>query len=285
MIMSRLVPRILAVAGLSLGLGSPLLAQAVVRNHLYDKFQLSAGVAAVRFTTTIRFDTELSDGTEIEVEKDLGVDRTVGKPRFGARWNISRRHGLEFSYQLARRSSERELTKEIEYQGEVYDAGLLVRTKFDSDISTLAWRWAFHASDNSQIGTALGVGAILFRTGLDGYLSANDQQAEISAKRDITAPVGDLGVFGRWRLHPKWYLEADVRGLYIPVGRIELFVIDVGTSVRWFPLEWVGIEGGFGVNSVGLDVNQDPNATYAGGFSGKIRYRLAHPRLGVVLSF
>ena len=218
-----------------MALAGPLAGQAAVPNHLNDKFQVSAALTALRFTTVIRVDTDQGAGTEIDAESDLGVSRTVPEPRFGVRWGISRRHSLEIDYQFARRNGDREITREIEFEGETYTTGLQVRTTFDSDLASLVWRWALHASDKSRIGATLGLGTILFRTSLDGYASVNDQQAAVSAERNLTAPVGGVGVFGRWHLSPQWYLEADARGIYIPIDRFEAFVADLGAAVRWFP--------------------------------------------------
>jgi hypothetical protein len=283
---SRGLVQLLAPLALAVVLAHPIGAQAAPeRNHLYDKFQLTGGFAFVRFNTTIRVDTPDGPGTEIDVEDDLNADRTVPDPRFGLRWQISRKHSLEFGYLFARRTGERTLQRDIEYQGETYDAGLLVKTKFDSDLASLTWRWAFHASDKSQIGATLGLGAILFRTGLDGYLSVNDQTAEVSASRDLTAPVGSLGAFGHWKLSPKWYLEADARGIYIPVDRFEAIVGDLGVAARWFPMTWGGLELGLASNWVRVDINRDPEAVLTGSFEGKIRYAITNIRTGVVIAF
>ena len=280
---SRLLSVWLGVLGLSLVLALPAGAQ--TRNHLHDKFQVFGSLSAVSFTTTIRVDSEDGEGTEVDVEDDLGASNTVAQPRLGLRWNISRRNSLEFGYLFARRDGERTLEREIEYQGEIYDAGLLVKSQFDSDLATLNWRYSFHSSDKSRIGATLGLGAILFRTGLDGFLSVDDQTAEVSTSRDLTAPVGGIGAFGHWQLSPKWYLEVDLRGIYVPIDRFEAKVADLTSVVRWFPTTHLGIEGGLGFNAVSVDINEDPEAIVTGDFSGKITYRLIHPRIGLIWAF
>jgi hypothetical protein len=198
---------------------------------------------------------------------------------------MSRKHSLEFGYLFARRGGERSISRDLEYQGETYTAGLLVKSKFDSDLATLTWRWAFHSSDQSKIGATLGLGGILFRTGLDGYLSVDDQTAEVSAAKDLTAPVGGIGAFGQWRLGEQWYLEADLRGIYVPISRFEAFVIDMSSVIRWFPWSRLGFDLGLGFNHVRVDVNQDPEAVLTEDFSGQIKYRLTHPKFGVVFTF
>lgn len=283
MMMSRLMASVLALAAGLLSWPSILAGQSGSRNHLHDKFQGSAALSFVRFTTSIRVDTEGGSGSDLDVEDDLGAPSTVVEPRLGLRWNMSRRHSLEFGYQFARRGGERTVTEEFEYQGETYEAGLTIRSKFNSDLASLTWRWAFHSSDKSRIGATLGVGALLFKTGIDGYASVNDQTAEVSAARNLTAPVAGLGAFGQWRLGEAWYLELDLRALYIPVARFEVLVGDINSGLRWWPSTWAGFELGLGVNSVKVDVNEDPEAVLSG--AAQIKYRLAHPRLAFLIAF
>jgi len=286
------LPRSLCSSGAALGLlflvrsGAPLAAQAPTRNHLNDKFQLSGALSWVKFTTSIRVDGEEGEGTEVDVEDDLGASSGTLEPRLGLRWTMSTRHSLEFGYQFARRGGERTISKSFDYEGEHYDAGLFVKTKFNSDLATLTWRWAFHSSDKSRIGGTLGLGALLFQTGLDGYVSVNNQTSPtVSAARDLTAPVGAIGAFGQWRLSDAWYLELDARALYVPIDRYEAFVGDFNSAIRWWPASWAGFELGLGLNAVRIDINKDPEKILTGDFSGKIKYRLAQPRLAFLVAF
>ena len=282
-LLASVAPLVLVLAPMST---TTLAAQTAVRNHLDDKFQFSGALSRVKFTTAIRVDSDEGEGTEVDVEDELGAASTVSEPRLGFRWGISQRHSLEFAYQFARRGAERQITKSFEYQGETYDAGLFVKTKFNSDLASLTWRWAFHASDKSRIGATLGLGVILFRTALDGYATLNDQTTPtVSTTRDLNAPFASIGAFGRWRLAEAWYLELDARGLYVPVDRFEAIIGDFNSAVRWWPASWAGVELGVGWNSVQIDINKDPEAILTGDFSGKIKYRLALPRLAFLVAF
>lgn len=286
MTMPRLLASVVASAfGLLLSSTASVVAQTGARNHLNDKFQVSGALSFVRFTTAIRVDTEEGPGTDLDVEEDLGAPSTVPEPRLGLRWGISRRHSLEFVYQFARRGGEREASRSFEYQGEIYDAGLLLKTKFNSDLASLTWRWAFHASEKSRIGATLGLGALFFETGIDAFARVNDQTAEVSATRNLTAPVAAIGAFGQWRLGDAWYLELDARGLYIPISRFEAIIGDINAGIRWWPTTWAGFELGLGFNSIRLDINEDPEAILTGDFAGRIKYRLAHPRFAVLVAF
>jgi hypothetical protein len=277
--------QVLLASCLAVAFGMPLHAQAVLPNHLHDRFQLSGSLNWVNFTTTIRVDSEDGPGTEIDLEDKLGASDNVIEPRLALRWNLSRRHSLELGYLFARRSGERSIEESFEYEGETFDAGLLVRTKFDSDLTTLTWRWALHSSEESRIGATLAVGALFFDMGLDGYLSVNDETASVSVGSELTAPLGAIGAFGHWRLGAAWYLEADLRAIYVPIDRYEAVVLDATAMARWFPIPRLGVEGGLGWDAVRVEINRDPGSGLGEDFAGRIRYRILQPRLGVVFSF
>ena len=97
--------------------------------------------------------------------------------------------------------------------------------------------------------------------------------------------MGALGGFGQWRLAEAWYLELDVRGLYVPIDRYDAFVGDFNSALRWWPSSWAGFELGFGWNSVRIDISKDPEAILTGDFSGQIKYRMAQPRLAFLVAF
>lgn len=271
--------------GLLAALALPLVAQAPLANHLHDRFQLSGTLNWVNFTTTIRVDSEDGEGTDIDLEDRLGASDNVIEPRLALRWNLSRRHSLELGYLFARRSSERSIEESFEYEGETFDAGLLVRTRFDSDLSTLTWRWALHSSEEARIGATLAVGAIFFDMGLDGYLSVDDETASVSVANELTAPLGAIGAFGHWRLGAEWYLEADLRAIYVPIDRYEAFVVDATAMARWFPIPRFGVEGGLGWDAVRVQINRDPGSGVGEDFAGRIRYRILQPRIGIVYGF
>ena len=131
----------------------------------------------------------------------------------------------------------------------------------------------------------MALGAIFFRTGLDEYLSVDDATATVSAARDLTAPIGAIGAFGQWRLGEAWYLEADLRAIYLSVGRYEAAVLDAMAMARWFPLPRLGVEGGFAHDGVRVEMDQDPGSGPGQEFAGRIRYQLLQPRIGVVYAF
>jgi hypothetical protein len=81
-------------------------------SRLYDKWQVDLSGAVVIMGGTIRVDGSNGEGTDVGTE-DLGLSKEKFQPRLSARWRPGHRHELELGYQLARRSAEKTLAKDI----------------------------------------------------------------------------------------------------------------------------------------------------------------------------
>jgi hypothetical protein len=274
----------LAGALLATAAAGALQAQTPRPNHLYSRFQLSAAFTRVELGSTIRVDpSDGSEGTEFD-GGDVGRGKGAWEPRFALRWQPGRRHELEVGYLFARTSGERVLVDTIAYGDTSFAAGLRVNSALQSDNASLGYRFAIHASEHSRIGLGISIGALLFKSSIDAVAGATAGGAdtaivEYGVSKSVTAPLATLGAFGQWRVGDAWYLEADARALYVPVDRITAKVAELGAAVRYFPHPSIGLELGYGLSAVRVDL--DPRAD-GGGLAGMIRYTLQNFRLSVI---
>ena len=156
--------------------------------------------------------------------------------------------------------------------------GMEVHSALKSDQTFLTYRHAFHAADRSQIGLAVGLGALLFDVGLR---NADTALVPISASSELIAPTGSLGLFGRWQVGDRWYIESDARALHGQIDRITATVYEAGAAARYFVSRHAGFELGYGLTWIKVDVDHRPNAR---GFSGLLQYSLQNLRLAAVLT-
>jgi hypothetical protein len=278
-----------ALLVLVLGVVTASVAPAQDVNHLYDRFQVSVTGAGVLLGTNLRVDTDGGDGTDIDTEDDLGLDRAGLRPRVGFRWMPGRRHQIEASYLFINRSGERAIERDITIDSVTYTAGANLASRIGSDQLAVTYRYAFRVRESSLIGVSVGAGATFFKGEFSGTGTVtNGDQTEtgtFSLKRSLTGPSLAVGLFGQWRLSPAWYLGADLRALYVPVDNIDISVLDGGAFVRYFPLHWLGLEGGYSLSSQRVEVVQKDDPLVDVGFSGRVRYLTQNLRLGVVAAF
>jgi hypothetical protein len=272
----------------AVGPGS-LRAQEVPRSHLYDKFQVSASGTLLVLATKIRIDPDSGEGTEIDVGDNLGVGSTTLQPRLALRWRPGRRHELEGGYQWAKRSGEAVLQDTIVFRDTSYAAGLRVNSESGTSQMFLTYRYAFKAKEKTQIGAALGIGLIFLRetiTATAGATTGGPDTAivQFSRQGDINGPTGSIGGYGRWQLGDKWYLESDLRAIYLKINNIKAGVIEAGLAGRYFPWEKIGLELGYNLGF--YQVNIEGTNNFAGiNRTGKIKYTVNGWRVGGVYSF
>ena len=256
----------------------PLEAQLPAPSHLYDRLQFTVSGTQVWLGSKVRVDAnDGSPGTEFD-GGDVGAGNRVWEPRLALRWRLGRRSEFELGYLFARTSGSRVLGDTIRFADTAFARGMEVHSKLKSDQAFLTYRYAFHAADRSQIGFAVGLGALFFDINLR---NADTALVPINASTDAIGPTGSLGLFGRWQVGDRWYIESDARGLHGKIDRITATVYEAGAAARYFVSPHAGFELGYGLTWIKVDVDHRPNAR---GFAGLLQYSLQNARLAVVLT-
>lgn len=265
----------------------PLVGQ--VRNHLYDKFQVSLSAAGVILGTTVRLDSDEGEGTEVDAEDDLGLDRVALRPRIGFRWRPGRRHELEASYLTISRSGVKTLDGDITIDSVTYTAGASLESRIGQNQLGVNYRWAIHAAERSQFGLNVGLGATFFDASWLGSGSVSNGSGTITdsvaLEKSLVGPSLAIGGFGRWQVGDRWYIEAELGGLYVPVDNIKASIIQGGAAVRYFPLDWLGTELGYSLISTRVTIEQKEDPLIDLGASGRIKYNTQNIRLGLIAAF
>jgi hypothetical protein len=256
-------------------------ARAQSTSRLYDKWQIDLSGSVLVMGTDIRVDGSNTDGTEIDGEDVLGLSREKIQPRVSARWRPGRRHEIELGYQFARRTGEKSLDRDIVIADSTYAVGLDLKTTLRTDQVFVAYRFAIRARERTQIGVGVGAGVFPFKLEVDRLVSAGGSEVASSNERSLTGPFGSVGVYGRFLLGDRWYLEGDLRGIAVEIDRFEAGVVEGNLAGRYFLSDKWAMELGYGISAVTLTVNPPEDRE---GFFGKLDYPVHHIRLGVVLS-
>jgi hypothetical protein len=264
-------------------------AQDSTRNHLYDRFQASLSGTFLLLGTTIRVDPDSGEGTEISVKDNLGIGSTTLQPRLAFRWRPGRRHELEAGYQWAKRSGEAVLQDTLVFRDTTYVAGLRVNSSTGTSQGFLTYRFAFTAKEKTQIGAAVGVGIIFLTTDITATAGvtaggADTAIAQFSRSGGFDGPEGSIGLYGRFLLGDKWYLETDLRGIAIKIDNIKAGVVEAGLAGRYFLSDKIGLELGYNLGYYEVNI-EAPNNFASIEKTGKISYTVNGWRVGAVYAF
>ncbi|MGH7584613.1 MAG: hypothetical protein ACREMH_00020 [Gemmatimonadales bacterium] len=278
------------VAGLALPLSHTSAQE--VRGSLYPRYEASAHASLLVLGETIRIDSERNpdSGTEIDAEEALGVSPTTFEPRIAFRWRPGerRRHEIEAGILRAVRSGDRTLTDTIVVGDTSFAAGVPVQARLRTTQAFLTYRYALTANEKTQFGPAVGLGAVFFRTEIDALISGpgGEREVDYSESRNLTGPTGSLGLYGRFRFGDRWYLESDIRGVFLKVGDIEAGVLELGAAGRYFISRTVGAELGYGLGYYAVEVDKtDSEGFLSPDFLGEVHYTSQVIRGGVVVQF
>ena len=247
--------------------------------NLYDRLQVGAWFTTVILNTSIRLDGSNGVGTDIDAEDDLGLAKDKFEPRFSVRWRPWRRHEFEGGYQFARRSGRRTLERDITFGDSTYSAGIDIGTTLNTNQAFFVYRFAFLAKPRSQVGVAIGAGALFLDAALDAFGTGG--QVQFSQSQKITGPIGSIGAYGRFLSGTRWSWEADLRYVRVAIDRFDARVGEGGAAIRYAAWPKVTFEGGYGVSAVKVAIDQATTAG-PGSRSGQIKYSLQNVRLGVV---
>ena len=248
--------------------------------NLYDRLQVGASMTTTILNAHIRVDGSNGMGTDIDAAKDLGLvtDRLEG--RLALRWRPWRRHEFEWGYQVVRRSARRVLDRDITFGDSTYQAGTDVATTLKSDQAFFAYRFAFLAQPRTQVGLAIGAGALLLHAAIDAVGFAGLFQ--YSQSQDFTGPLGSVGLYGRFLSGDRWSWEGEARYVRASIDRFDARVGEGGAAVRYAAWSHLTFEGGYGLSAIKVDIA--PTASSGSGSrSGRVKYSLQNIRLGVIV--
>jgi hypothetical protein len=288
----RWLGSVVIAAGLTVGLGRKAGAQEA-HDFLYPRFEAGFNGTVLVLGENIRIDnTNTSEpGTEFDAEDVLGVSKTTLQPRAALRWRPGRRHELEVGFLRAVRNAEKTLVDTVTVSDTTFAAGARLNSSLRTSQAFLTYRYAFTARENTQIGAAIGLGALFLRIDLDAIAAATTGGADTttvagSRTTDFTGPTGSVGVYGRFKLGDRWFLESDLRAVYVKIDNFKAGVVEGGAAGRYFFNQTWGAELGYALGYYTVEIDPEPNGGLLDtDFVGKVNYVVNGFRGGVVVQF
>ena len=98
-----------------------------------DTFSARLGGYITDFDTKVRADGQTDDGTRIDLERDLGLDQSNTVAMAGLSWRPWEKHEFGLAYYRDSADAHRQIDRDIEFDGEVYETSSTVRADLDLD--------------------------------------------------------------------------------------------------------------------------------------------------------
>lgn len=192
---------------------------------------------------------DLSLGGLLVLESDLGLEPSSDLFRAEAVWRFAPRHKVELSVFNVERTANRTLTADIEWDGNVIEAGASVDTTFDTRFVKAGYRYSFWNNGRIDAGFSAGLSFMDLFLELDATGEYTDpggilQQGRLVESGSILAPVPAIGIFIDYAFTKKLIFRSRAEFFKISVSGTGGSVTDAEAGIEWYFWKWLGIGAG-----------------------------------------
>ncbi|TQM12116.1 hypothetical protein FB548_2041 [Pseudoxanthomonas sp. 3HH-4] len=245
-----------------------------------DTFSARIGGYVTTFDTEVRADGETQSGTDIDLDRDLGLDDDAVIAYVGLTWRPWDRHEFGLSYHGNGTDETRVLSRDIEFDGNVYEASATVRAEFDVKAYEAYYVWWAASDETWALGPRAGLVWYSVDMKIDLELDAQGEQAggTVSGRVSADLPAPTIGAAWRWSPAEDWRISADAGYFSAEINDMDADVIFGRAGVEWFPWDRVGFSVDYVISSIKVDAMKTS-------FDGHLDFVDSGIRLGAVYRF
>ncbi len=217
------------------------------------------------FQSTLRVDKEAVLGSEINAKDDLGV-KSDNIP-FVEAYLGAGNHELTFMYAYINCAGEKNIEKDIIFDGDVFHVAANVQSRLKANVFDLEYQ--YKALNFKNILAGLSLGLLLRVKYIDGEAKLFSETAgsNYDIKENLRLPIPMLGAAAKIGILAN-ILEARIKGAgMIYSGN---YIYDVMADIAITPFPFIDIHGGYRMMSLKIDGVSDIYAsmTFAGPYVG-----------------
>jgi len=238
-----------------------------------DLFSVSAGTFLMNFSSSAELDPQHGTGSDIDLEDQLGLDPKQFRARIDLYWRFARKHRLDFNGYIFNRNNSKELDRTIVFGDTTYDVGAEVRTRFNTGLYKIGYRYSFIRNERIDFSGAVGISAISSKLRIEGEGSVNNSSAsfEETSKR-IIAPIPTLGVQVDLKIVKSLFFKATGDYFQINVSGVDGRFGDARLSLDWYPFKHFGFGAGYNRVSLRAKDSSGDNYDLKYSFDGLLAY-------------
>lgn len=195
-------------AALALG-GSILIPTLVWGNTIEDthRFRLGIYEQDIDINGTVTKDPfpEIS----LDFDKVLGMEDSSQTIFLGYQWRFKEKWSLQAYYSQLEATGKKIATKDFNYDGEEYTAGVLLESDFDLDTYLLAASYSFVKDAKKEFGVGFGLHIFDIDSTIGAVVRVEGVQEQgTRSSAEVLAPLPNFRAFGTYMINPKWEVSA-----------------------------------------------------------------------------
>lgn len=190
---------------------SPALGNSLQDTHL---FRLGAYQQDIDITAAVT--REPFEEVELNFDRVLGMEESATTYFASYHWRFSEKWNLGLFYSNMSADGSREASQDFTWDGEEYNAGLELDTKFELDTYLVTANYSFIRNEQFEWGLGFGLHAFDIETTLKASARVEGIIEEVRRNNaTVLAPLPNLRTYGTWAITPKWEINADLGWLSI----------------------------------------------------------------------
>ena len=172
-----------------------------------SELSLSVGLFITNRDSDTRMDVSGGGplGTPIDLESDLGIDSSDTAFRIDGYYRFNDKHRIDFSAFDLSRTGNKQIEKDIVWQGTTFPITASVNSDIDLGIYKVAYTYSLKRREESYLGLSAG----LYVADISALISA--ENIAIREGSDVTAPMPVVGLRGEYKFSGKWSFRAKWR--------------------------------------------------------------------------
>ena len=228
-----------------------------------DTFKIRAGGYLVSHNeTTVSATTDYLVGAKINLQDDLGMDTKTDSFRLDGHYRFNDHHKIEFSYYRIHTDSTLALDEDLEWDGDVYQAGATISSMLNMDIYKLNYAYSFYHSKEVELSLAAGLHMMDIETGLQGDANVNNGGNVEYVNGDTTflAPLPVIGFRVDYAVTPRFHIAGAIDYFGISIDQYSGSFVDLLINAEYQAFDNFGV--GAGLNVTSLEATVDDGTEY-----------------------
>lgn len=212
---------------IALALATLFSVAATAGNSIEDTHLFQLGVysqeADIQATSTI----DPFPPIEIDLTDDLGMDDSSESIFLGYRWRFSEKWQLGVSFTRLELDGKGEASKDFNFDGEDFTAGVAVSTEYNMDTYLIDVGYSFIRNDQWEVVVGFGLHAFDIETVIDSQFALEGSSGGVGgterlrANVDFLAPLPNARAGVTYMLTPKWEINAGIGWLSLEIDNID----------------------------------------------------------------
>ena len=177
---------------------------------------------------------------EVDFINDLGMDDSSTSLYASYRWYFTPKWSMSVTYQQLDLDGDGQATKDFNYEGRLYTAGVAISSEFQMDTYLIDVAYSFIRNEKWEVMVGGGIHAFDIDSVIVGEALVTDGTDIIGSEiarvnAEVLAPLPNLRAGVIYGITPKWEVHGSAGWLSLKINEIDgkYTYLDVGTEYRF----------------------------------------------------